>query len=136
MNCEGVIFRKSIPIQPVCQSPPPVTSLADRALYSCAGESLHAVQMRRKAEALLFLKNRLNRPAHDSSSSRQSYINVLSNTSHTKRRWCPSVKSATPRPASASGVIGGGSMLYYDADVPFVDVGGARTHMNARGRYL
>ena len=136
MNCEGAIFRKSVPIQPACQPPPPVTSLADRGSYSCAGEALHAVQMRRKAEALLFRKNRLNRPAHDSASARQSYINVVSNTSPTRRRWCPSVASATPRPASASGVIGGGAMLHYDKNVPFVDVGGARTHMNARSRYM
>jgi len=136
MNCEGALFRKSVPIPAVCQSPPQVTSLPDRGSYSCTGDSLHAVQMRRKAEALLFRKNRLNRPSHDSSSARQSYINVMSNTSHTRRRWCPSVGSATARPASASGVIGGGAMLHYDRDVPFVDVGGARTYMNARLRYM
>tara|TARA_Y100001958_G_C20763596_1_gene242604 strand:+ start:5 stop:469 length:465 start_codon:yes stop_codon:yes gene_type:complete len=77
------------------------------------------IQMRRKAEALLYKKNTTN------VTRKQQFANVARsnrfNYDPTYHRSCPNPRRVIPRHSSASNVPGNG-MLYFDPKVPFVDV--------------
>ena len=77
------------------------------------------IQMRRKAEALLYKKNTTN------VTRKQQFANVARsnrfNYDPTYHGGCPNPRRVIPRHSSASNVPGNG-VLYFDQKVPFVDV--------------